>query len=86
MADTFANFSTGLTAPADDAFAITPADGADLAILPRALWIGGAGTVKVTMKGGGEVTFTHPGGAPLDIRARRVWSTGTTATGIIGLV
>lgn len=86
MADSFETYATGLTSPADNAFDIVPADGADLALTPRALWINGAGTIKVTMKGGGVVTFTHPGGAPLDIRARRVWSTGTTATGIIGLV
>lgn len=86
MADPFESYATSLTAPADDAFDVVPSDAVDLAVLPRALWINGAGTIKVTMKGGGVVTYAHPGGGWLDVRARRVWAAGTTATGIIGVV
>jgi hypothetical protein len=52
----------------------------------RAIYVGVSGDVKVDMVDGSTVTFTgltanafHP------ISARRVYSTGTTATGIIAL-
>lgn len=75
----------GSTAPADDYFPITPADGADLSVTVRALVIAVGGDVKVTKPNGDAVTLTLPAGAT-PIRVVRVWSTGTTATGITGLV
>jgi hypothetical protein len=72
------------TAPARGAFSITPADGTDLAIYPKALYVGTAGDVKVDMRDGTTVTFTGAIGV-LPIRVKRVYSTGTTATNILGL-
>lgn len=52
-----------------------------------ALWVGGTGNVKVTAVGGTVAVFTAvPAGTYLSIRIRRVWSTGTTATNMIGQV
>ena len=76
----------GLDSPADRAIAITPSDTADLAALPRALYIGTGGAVKITTKGGDTVTLANvPAGTVLPVRAARVWSTGTTASDIVAL-
>jgi hypothetical protein len=73
----------GLESPAGNAAAITPGS-SPLAEVTRALYIGGAGNVTVTMKGGQSVTFTAlPAGAILPIRATHV--TAATASAIIGL-
>lgn len=50
----------------------------------RALWVGGAGNVKITTLGGNDVTITAAqAGQLIPIGARRVFSTGTTATSIL---
>ena len=72
--------------PAHYAAAVTPNDGADLADTSRALYIGGAGDVKVDMYGSGTVTFVGvTAGSVLPVRVDRVYSTGTTATSIVAL-
>jgi hypothetical protein len=70
-----------------DAFAITPNDGVDLAIPTRAIYIGGAGNIRVMTEEGHDVVFTaiavgivHP------LRVTRVFATNTTATLILGLL
>lgn len=53
----------------------------------RALYIGGAGNVAVTMEDGSTATFTAvPVGTVLTIRVKQVLSVGTTATNILGLI
>jgi hypothetical protein len=79
------------TVPAADgpwhfAAAVTPADGADLANFSAALFVGGAGALKVDTVGGSTVTFTGVvAGTVLQIRAKRVYATGTTATNIVAM-
>lgn len=68
-----------------EAVAITPSNTVDI---PQtiAIYVGGQGNLKVDMKGGGTVTFTAvPVGKILDIRATRVYDTGTTATNLLAL-
>jgi hypothetical protein len=76
-----------LFGPADNAAAVTPSDGSDLANFSRALFVGGAGAVKVDMVGGTTaVTLTGVvAGTVLPMRVSRVYSTGTTATNIVAL-
>lgn len=71
--------------PATDAFVITPHDTNELVYTSRALYIGGSGDVKVTTADGTDITFVGVSGI-LPIRVKRVFSTGTTATSIVGLV
>jgi hypothetical protein len=86
MADQHQFAAEGLTSPADNAAAVTPSDSTDLAYNSRALYVGGAGNLVVTMSGGGDVTFTAvPAGSILPIRVSRVKATSTTATSIVNL-
>lgn len=87
MADDFASYTPGLEAPASSGFTITPSDGADLAKATRAIYVGGAGSIRATFVGGGTVTFTGlQAGVAYPFRVSRVFSTSTTATGLVGLV
>lgn len=68
-----------------DAFPITPSDSVDLAQAVRCLIVTGAGNIKVTTAAGNSVVLAVPVGY-LPLQVTRVWSTGTTATGIGGIV
>ncbi len=86
MADTFSNYSTGISGPAGSAFAITKSDVTVFAQPTRALFIGGAGAVSVRMLDQATVTFAAiPAGTTIPIRVDKVLSTGTDATSIVGL-
>lgn len=83
MIDKFETTTPGLDSPIGSASAVTPDDSADLAVASRALYVGGAGDLHVTLVSGDDITLTaaiqgwHP------VRAARVWATGTTATDIV---
>jgi len=66
------------------AAAVTPHD-TNTIDRTRGLYIGVSGHVKVTMAGGGEVTFLSVPIGILWVAAIKVFSTGTTATNIIAL-
>jgi len=84
--DRYDKHASSLMAPADDGFAITPNDGADLTRTPRSIYVGGAGNIALITSKGTTVTFTGlAAGSVLPIRANRVLATGTTATNLIGL-
>jgi hypothetical protein len=68
---------------ASGGFDVTPSDTADLPKTANALFVGGAGDVAIVTTGGDSLTFTVPAGVVLPFKARRVLSTGTTATNII---
>lgn len=84
--DHYDGTTSGLNSPAIGVMAITPDDANDLAIMPRALMVAGAGNVAVIMKDGstGTLPALQPG-VPYPVRVARVLTTGTTATGILGL-
>lgn len=85
--DSFASFTGALNDPARDAFAIAPSDGAALATLPRALYVGTGGTLVVRCAdSAADVTLKNvASGQILDLRVGFVRATGTTATDIVGL-
>ena len=86
MADDFSTFATGLDSPAVHGFAITASDTVDLGQITRAVYVGGAGDVKIKTLGGETVTFSGaPVGMLLPVRVARVFATGTTATLLVGL-
>lgn len=52
----------------------------------RAIYIGGAGNLKVDMVSGGTVTFNSlAAGTLLPIQVIRIYATGTTATNMVNL-
>jgi hypothetical protein len=56
-------------------------DAVDLDDPSDALWVGGAGTLKVNTVGGQTVTISGvAAGTLLPIRVTRVWENGTSAT------
>lgn len=94
--DIFKFASPNILGPYTHAYVITPNDNAELPFAVRALYIGGAGTIKLTLRddqglnvnnqGGGPVTLgTVTAGQILAMWTRQVWATGTSATPIIGL-
>ena len=86
MKDRFSDHSTGLTSPAEDAVAITPDDEADLGQAPRALYVGGSGSLRAVLVSGNTVDFTDlKAGMVYPFRLRRILASGTTATGLVGL-
>lgn len=87
MPDRFSSNASSLSAPATNAFAITPNDAADLPEVTRAVYVGTGGNVAVRLISGQSVVFTGVSGSViLPIRADRVLSTGTTASNLIGLL
>lgn len=70
---------------AQSAISITKAD-SDLGHPVRCLFVGTGGNVRVTTITGQDVTFTGVAtGTILPVSVKRVWSTNTTASNIIGL-
>lgn len=87
MSDRFKNHSAGLESPAMHGFAITPNDSAELVEATRALYVGVAGNIAVTLVSGAELDFANvPSGTLLPVRARAVKATGTTAASLLGLL
>lgn len=69
-----------------DYFAITPNDNTDLPKNIRAISIGTDGNLTVKNPAGTNVTFAVLKGQVISISTTRVMATGTTATGLVGLV
>jgi hypothetical protein len=87
MADRFDTLLDSPTQPARNAFAITPDDGAEIDPLPKAVYVGTGGTIALrTIDGADDVTFKNvASGQTLDVRARFIRATGTSAADLIGL-
>lgn len=80
------NSKETLSSPKGGAFAITPSDDTDLTIGATAIYVGGAGNVKLITSLGQTVTFVGvSAGQILPVRAKRVIATLTTATNLVGL-
>jgi hypothetical protein len=85
MIDTFEGFAPGLESPATRLKSIAPNDSADLEHASRGLNAASAGLVRVTTLGGDTETVFLAAGIAFPLRVRRIWQTGTTATGIVVL-
>lgn len=89
MADEFENMAQSPTTPSEFMFDVTPNDAGDLERVTKAIHLNEPGDVRVTAKDmpeGTSVTLRNiPVGVPYPVRAKRIWQTGTTATGIVGL-
>ncbi len=86
MTDTFRRHSRSLTAPPENGAAVSPSDTARLGFVTRAVYVGGAGTLRVEMLGGETITFEGlAAGTVLPIRTGKILATGTTATALVAL-
>lgn len=81
--DNFGNLADTVSGPCRDWAAITPSDSASLARVPKALWIGTAGSISMVGVGGTTaVTWTNVVGL-LPVRPSKINATGTSAGGIV---
>jgi hypothetical protein len=90
MSDKFAKDVLDLEGPLTNAFTITPSDSTVFSQATRAVYVGGAGDLKVMLtdktNANNVVTFASvPAGSLLPIRVQRVYSANTTATSVVGL-
>lgn len=84
MSDKFEGNTAGLDSPPENLLEITPDDGNDLSSTLRCVNVAAAGTLRVTTVGGSTATVYVAAGIWFPIRAKRVFATGTSATGIVG--
>lgn len=75
-----------IASPITGAAAVTPSDSTDLSEVTLALYIGTAGAAKLTLMDGSVVTYAALAAGRHPLRVKRVWATGTTATGIVAEV
>ena len=86
MADNFRFEQSTLSSPAKKAFAVTPNDGADLSVVARAIYVGSSGDLVVILADDtSTVTFSNIPVGWHPIRAKRIYSTGTTAASIVAV-
>jgi hypothetical protein len=84
--DQFEHLAPGLTAPGGEFFAITPSNSVDFTLPTRGVYVGVTGDVVAVDLQDNAVTFTAvQAGCILPIRAKRINSTDTSATGLVGL-
>ena len=87
MADHFQNLADAPDFQSRRLVAITPHDTNDLAYVTKAVYIGTGGTISIIAADDtAAVSLTVQDGAVLPIRAKRIRATGTTATGIVGMI
>ena len=90
MSSTIKDGQTGkssiIVSPITGAFAITPNDATDLQEVTLSLFVSVGGAVKVTLYDGSVVTYANLTAGRHPLRVKRVWATGTAATGLVGEV
>lgn len=74
-----------IESPYNGWFVVTPDDFNDLPILPRALYIGASGAVAMKSLDGSYAIFLAMPIGVYELRAARIFASGTTSTSIIAL-
>jgi hypothetical protein len=86
--DAYRSHAPSSGAPARRAEAVTPSDTTDLTTYAKALYVGGAGDIRLLPVGADDAEIVtlkaHPIGY-VAVQTRRVLATGTTATSIVAL-
>lgn len=83
--DKYAGFASTPDLPATSVTPIVPDDDTDLDEVTIALNVATGGTVRVTTASGSVSDVFVSAGIVFPLRVRRVWASGTTATGIRAL-
>jgi len=86
-ADRFAGVNTiAARGPSTFAENVTPSDTVDLTYVSTRIWVGVTGHVRWTPLDVADGSYVLTKNLPVgfhDIRAKRIWATGTTATDIV---
>jgi hypothetical protein len=69
-----------------DSFAITPDDAVNFTKIPREIIVGTAGNIVVVKFDNSTVTIAAVAGQTITQICKRINATGTTATGLVGIV
>lgn len=79
--------SRDASSPAVGLYAVTPSDTTVLSPLPRALYIGASGNIAIVAEEtpASVVFVAVSAGQTLAVRAKKVMSTGTTASSIVAM-
>jgi hypothetical protein len=87
MTDPFQNHETALTSPARNGFSVTPNDSADLFTTCRGIFVGVGGDISLVLaEESSPVLFKNiPDGSVIPLAVKKVESTLTTATDLVGL-
>lgn len=87
IVDNFSDYSSGLSGPIFGGFDIIPSDTDEIPQVTRAIMVSQSGDLSVELKSGDAIVLKNliPG-AVYPFRVGKVLFTGTTATGITGLV
>ena len=72
-----------VTSPITGAAAVTPNDATNLPETTVSLYVGTAGTLKVTFEDDSTVTYAAIAAGRHPLRVKRVWATGTSASNIV---
>ena len=83
--DPYPNPKSDTTAPGIGVFSITPSDDNALPFVARFLNVAVAGNVRIIDYDGDTATVNIAAGTVFWVMARKVFATGTTATGIVGI-
>jgi len=86
MNDPFALRAAPMSGPARDILPVTPDDAADLPGVAIGLFVETGGAISIETVAGGMRTMNVPDFSLLPLGVRRVFASGTTATGIHALV
>lgn len=83
--DSFSNERDLLSVPASEGIEITPNDSGELDKVTRGIYVGTTGNIRAMLASGGVITFTNVPVGWHPLRVRQILSTGTTASGIVGV-
>lgn len=85
MADNMSHLGDNLGAPARQPYAITPHDTNPLPVVPKGIYVGTGGDVVLRgVAGTADVTYRNLGdGSYINVRAKFVRATGTTAADLV---
>ena len=84
MTDDYSSMSPSLTSPAVNAEAVVPSNTVALSNVSRAIYVGGGGDIAIEMLSGTTVTLrAAAAGTFLPLRAKKILSSGTTASGLV---
>jgi len=86
MNNPFSMRMSSLSGPARDILPVTPNDATDLPSVAVGLFVENGGAIRIGTVGGGDRTLNVPDYSLLPVGIRRVFATGTTASGIHALV